>query len=134
LQVIFNFLCRVSAKQILLIDDDVPVGYINRTPLLLWLRNQWAVTTGRFSEIVHTMQITDLPYKSLKESVGELMKKLALLDKAISKNVQSDDWEINRDQLVALISKSQDIMDNVLKLTSQKNNINTGNLAQLGFG
>ncbi|MDR1485886.1 MAG: diguanylate cyclase [Planctomycetaceae bacterium] len=134
LQIIFNFLCRVSAKQILLIDEDVPVGYINRTPLLLWLRNQWAVTTGRFSEIVHTMQITDLPYKSLKESVGELMKNLAVLDEAISKNVQSDDWEINRDQLVALISKSQDIMDNVLKLTSQKNNINAGNLAQLGFG
>jgi two-component system chemotaxis response regulator CheY len=137
LQVIFNFLCRVSAKQILLIDDDIPVGYINRTPLLLWLRNQWAVTTGRFSEIVHAMQITDLPYKSLKESVGELMKELSLLDDTISKNTQSEDWEIDRDQLVALISRSQDIMENVLKLTSQtsqKNNINSGNLVQVGFG
>ncbi|MDR2344575.1 MAG: diguanylate cyclase [Planctomycetaceae bacterium] len=134
LRVIFNFLCRVSAKQILLIDDDVPVGYINRTPLLLWLRNQWAVTTGRFSDIVHAMQITDLPYKNLKDSVGELMKELSLLDEAISKNTLSEDWEINRDQLVALISRSQDIMDNVLKLTSQKNNTSSGNLAQLGFG
>jgi two-component system chemotaxis response regulator CheY len=133
LQVIFNFLCRVSAKQILLIDEDIPVGYINRTPLLLWLRNQWAVTTGRFGEIVHAMQVTDLPYKSLKDSVSELMKELSLLDEAISENVQSEDWEENRDQLVALISKSQDTMDNVLKLTSQKNNANSGNLAQLGF-
>jgi hypothetical protein len=101
------------------------------------LRNQWAVTTGRFSEIVHALQITDLPYKSLKESVGELMKELSLLDEAISKNTLSEDWEIDRDQLVTLISRSQDIMDNVLKLTSQrsqKSNMNSGNLVQVGFG
>jgi two-component system chemotaxis response regulator CheY len=133
LQVIFNFLCRVSAKQILLIDDGAPIGYINRTPLLLWLRNQWAVTTGRFNDILHETQMIDLPYKSLKDSVGELMSELALLDEAITKHSIAEDWVIDRDKLVALISKSQDIMDNVLRLTSQKTNANSGSLAQLGI-
>jgi diguanylate cyclase (GGDEF)-like protein len=38
-RVIYEFLCRVSIRRVIITDDGVPVGIISRGSLLLWFRN-----------------------------------------------------------------------------------------------
>ncbi len=133
LRVVFDFLCRVSARQILLMDDKTPVGFINRTPLLRWLRNRWANMTGRFEEIVPANSVRDIPYRDLQESIDALMKELVVLNE----NLAGDDAEhmsIDRNRIVTLISQSQDIMDQVLKYGAADTDDNICTMSQLGFG
>ena len=133
LKIVYDFLCRVSAKQILLTDGNMPVGFINRTPLLRWLRNRWANMTGKFGEIIPDNSVRDLPYKDLKESIDALMKELAVLNETLEVDGDEASARIDRNRIVTLISQSQDIMDQVLKYSAPNIDDDTGTLAQFGF-
>ncbi len=133
LRVVFDFLCRVSARQVLLVDGNTPVGFINRTPLLRWLRNRWANMTGQFAEIVPDNSIRDLPYKDLKESSEALMNVLAKLNETLADKSQ-ELQNADRNKIVTLISQSQDIMDQVLKHSAPGTGDTSGTLSQFGFG
>lgn len=39
---IFNFLCRTSIRQVILVDGPKPVGTIGRLSILRWMRKQWS--------------------------------------------------------------------------------------------
>lgn len=135
-QVVYDFLCRVSARQVLLMDGQTPVGFVNRTPLLRWLRNQWAVSCGQFEKVVPNTSVRNSVYNNLKATINELVKELEAMDANISDENPTDedhDWNFKRLRLVTLISQSQDIMDQVLKLSSRHGDGHSGSLAQLGF-
>lgn len=113
LRVVYDFLCRVSVRQVLLMDGKTPAGFINRTPLLRWLRNRWATMTGRFEQIIPVTSVRDLPYENLKESIHALMTELAVLSETLDGEATATPPD--RKRIVTLISQSQDIMDQVLK-------------------
>jgi two-component system chemotaxis response regulator CheY len=108
LRTIFGFLCRVAARQLLIVQDKAPVGFINRTPLLRWLRNHWATIHGNFEEIIPSTSVRGLPIHSLKNAVEALINELENFDGIV---VERPD----RTRLVTFISHSQDIMDQILK-------------------
>ncbi|MDR2115326.1 MAG: diguanylate cyclase [Planctomycetaceae bacterium] len=129
LKIVFDFLCRISARQILLVQGKTPVGFINRTPLLRWLRNRWAVFCGHFNEIVPIISVRDIPVQNLKDSIEVLMKELAVLDETLSNRDNDENWEKNRNRIVALISQCQDVMDQVLKYSASHSEPDSENLS-----
>lgn len=135
LRVIFDFLCRVSARQILLLDGKKPVGFVNRSPLLRWLRNQWAMVNGEYDKIIPVSQSVETHYKNLKRAIGEIMSELKKLDDALPQdgfNEENDSGD-NRTRLVMMISQAQDVLDCVLKHGSRTDDSEVGNMSQTGF-
>ncbi len=136
LRTVYDFLCRVSAKQILLMDGKTPVGFINRTSLLRWLRNRWASVTGRFAAIVPDNSVRDIPYQDLRESIDALMRVLTNLNATLT-DENGILPMVDRNRIVTLISQSQDIMDQVLKFSSpgveSLGGDSAGTLSQFGF-
>ena len=49
---IVDFLNRTSLRRVMIVQDDVLVGYICRTQLLCWLRNQWATNCDQHNDII----------------------------------------------------------------------------------
>ncbi len=133
LRVVYDFLCRVSARQILLVQDNVPVGYLNRTPLLRWLRNRWATRSGNFDKIVPITTARDTLLQNFKEAVEQLQQELGGLSESITVDRQKESWAIDRDRLVSLISQSQDVMDQVLKYSSSLPEDRSGFFSHRGF-
>lgn len=133
LRIIYDFLCRVSARQVLLLDGKTPVGYINRTPLLRWLRDQWASSSGAFDDIIPKNSVRETSYDDLLLAIRHLMEELNLLEQTVAKKEESPDEPVDRSRLVTLISQSQDLMDQVLKLSSSRPGNHFGNLSQLGL-
>lgn len=133
LRVIFDFLCRVSARQILLVHEKTPVGFINRTPLLRWLRNQWATASGLYDQIIPESSPSEAPFENLKSSIEALMDNLEKLDETISDDSDETFAGMDRSHLVTMISQSQDIMDYVLKYSAKENTGQSGNLFQTGL-
>lgn len=133
LRVVYDFLCRVSARQVLLMQDRTPVGFINRTPLLRWLRNQWAISCNRFDDIVPNSSIHEVPFQDLRSAMGSLKEELERLETLIDAGEREDVENRDRSRLVMMISQTQDIMDQVLKFSSIRPTGHSGSLSQLGF-
>lgn len=57
---IVDFLNRTSIRRVMIIQDERLVGYIDRTLLLCWLRNQWAVMSGKHADIISESQSQDI--------------------------------------------------------------------------
>jgi two-component system chemotaxis response regulator CheY len=133
LRTIYDFFCRVSIRQILIMDDKKPVGFINRTQMLRWLRNRWAVSCGtsEFSDIIPASATRELPFKNLHESVNSLIAALTDLDGMVDGDRLPNG--VDRMRLVSEISQSQDVMDQVLKYSTAGEDNTTGNLAQFSF-
>ena len=49
---IVNFLNRTSLRRVMIVQDGVLVGYICRTQLLGWLRDQWTMSSEEHSDII----------------------------------------------------------------------------------
>ena len=130
IRVIYDFLCRTSTRQILILDGKTPVGFIGRTPLLRWIRNRWATESNDFAMIIPNTSVRDVPYDRLSDSIDALQKELAVLQQTIH---DGPDANIDRNRIVLLISQSQDIMDQVLKYSSSNPTDNEGFLAQQGI-
>ena len=127
IRVIYDFLCRVSARQILIMDGKTPVGFINRTPLLRYLRNKWATQDADFAKIIPATSARDVPYEQLHDSIDALQKELSVLQQTITDGASTG---INHDRIVLLISQSQDIMDQVLKYSAANSLDNENSLSQ----
>ena len=130
IRIIYDFLCRVSARQILVVDGKVPVGFINRTPLFRWIRNKWATENGDFMSIVPNTSVRELPYHRLSESIDALQKELSVLQQTIGNDSEES---IDRNRIVLMISQSQDIMDQVMKYGGSQSVKDEANLVQEGI-
>ena len=112
---IVDFLNRTSVRRVMIVQDDVLVGYISRTPLLRWLRNQWAAGSGKFSDIIPEVSSREMLASNLRTAVDALKGELNNLDSIITDT--GDVMEIipDRGRMVSVVSQCQDIMDQVLK-------------------
>jgi len=85
LRVIFDFLCRVSIRQIVIVEKNCPVGFLSRSHLLRWMRNMWASVSKDFNSVfprdVITRRISDLK-DFIHLSQRELSDLLQLLERS----------------------------------------------------
>ncbi len=132
-RIIYDFLCRVTARQILILDGKTPVGFINRTALLRWIRNKWATESGQFEKIIPNTSVREMPYDNLWKAIDALQHELTVLTEMITDRNDNDSEEVDRSRIVLLISQSQDIMDQVLKFSSSSFVDLDDNLAQQGI-
>jgi diguanylate cyclase (GGDEF)-like protein len=113
---IVDFLNRTSVRRVLIVQGGILVGYICRTPLLRWLRNQWATVSGRYDDIIPDTSSRQSLTDSLRSAIGALKKELVNVDCLVA-----NDGEVvmpDRTQMVTRVSQCQDIMDQVLKYGS----------------
>jgi len=113
IQTIIDFLYRTSVRRVMIIQNDFLVGYICRTPLLRWLRNQWAMTSGHYDSIVPNLPTREV--LDLSASIKTLKEELADFDTIIMDKASAIP---KRTHLVSIISQCQDVMDQVLKYGS----------------
>ena len=123
IQKIIDFLYRTSVRRVMIVKNDILVGYICRTPLLRWLRNQWAVTSGHYDSIVPNIPTHEVLESNLSAAIEALKKELAGFDTTIADNPIADNHcrssvIPNRARLASIISQCQDVMDQVLKYGS----------------
>ena len=115
---IVDFLNRTSVRRVMIIQDGILVGYISRTQLLRWLRNQWAESSGQFNDIILCEPTREMLSSNLRTAIDSLKSELTHLDDIV---VDGDSAELSpqdRSRMVSVISLCQDIMDEVLKYGS----------------
>jgi len=118
IQKVIDFLNRTSVRRVMIVQDGILVGYISRTPLLRWLRNQWAMMCGRHDEIIPNSSSSEELTYSLSTAIAELTKELHDLDAVITTSGDQEFVIQNRTRIVSLISRCQETMDHVLKYGS----------------
>jgi diguanylate cyclase (GGDEF)-like protein len=104
LRKIVDFLSRTSIRRVMIFQDVALVGYIDRTLLLRWLRNQWAVKSGKHSDIIPDVPEQKTLVHNLHIAVEGLREELTNLD---SFATESDaDFEFHdRGRMVSMVSQ-----------------------------
>jgi len=120
---IVDFLNRTSVRRVMIVQDGMLVGYISRTQLLRWLRNQWATSSGRYHDIIPDLSnesLRGMLDSNLRTAVDLLKKELVHLEGVISDcgGTESAMSDLDRSRMVSSISLCQDAMDEVLKYSS----------------
>jgi CBS-domain-containing membrane protein len=115
---IVDFLNRTSVRRVMIVQDGVLIGYICRTPLLRWLRNQWAAVSGKYGDIIPKASSREVLTGNLRAAIDALREELTNVDMIVS-NEGAEDYVIqDRGRMVSLLSQCQDVMDQVLRYGS----------------
>jgi len=115
---IVDFLNRTSVRRVMVIQDGTLVGYICRTPLLRWLRNQWAAISGKHGDIIPDVSPHEGLTGNLRSAIDALKVALARFDNIIVDDDVEGGVMQDRRRMVLMISQCQDIMDQVLRYGS----------------
>ena len=106
---IVNFLSRTSARWVMIVHDGKLAGYINRSVLLRWLRNHWAVHSGLQDDIMPAIPSDNTIENNLGQAIDALKKELEC--------VSSDCPEITKQdrlRLIAALSRCQGMMNDFM--------------------
>ena len=126
LRVLFDFLCRVSIRQIVIVDENRPVGFLSRGHLLRWMRNVWASISEDFDSIIPA-ESSSRDFADFQESVDIMNRELNELVDALERADDEETWNSNRFRLTATISQLQDLMDQILRSNAlQSSGLGTG--------
>jgi len=110
---IIDFLNRTSVRRVMIVQNEALVGYICRTPLLRWMRNQWATVSGQYDDVIPDMSSRASLPGNLRAVIDALKEELANVDSAITSD---EEFAIqDRGRMVTMVSQCQDVMDQVLK-------------------
>jgi len=115
---IVDFLNRTSLRCVMIVRDGTLVGLISRTSLLRWLRNQWAMTTGQYNDIIPNVSTHDVMVRNLRSAIDALKEELTIFDSIATGSDNEDISMGDRGRIVAVISRCQDAMNQVLKCGS----------------
>ncbi len=118
LRVIFDFLCRVSLRQVVIVEGTKPVGFLGRGSLLRWMRSKWAALSENFEAIIPSGPGADRAISDIARSIQTLSERLDGLQKKIEIEDPNETWESCRFEIVSLVSQLQDMMDQVLQSCS----------------
>jgi diguanylate cyclase (GGDEF)-like protein len=114
IRTIVDFLNRTSVRRVLIVQEDRLVGYISRTPLLRWLRDQWTRCNGKQSDIIPEMPTREMSVNDLYTAVGALKEALADLDNIVA-NSSLGTVILDQERLASTVSKCQEIMKQVIQ-------------------
>ena len=125
---IVDFLNRTSVRRVMIVQDGALVGHICRTPLLRWLRNQWATASGKHCDIIPDASSREVLTDNLHIAIEALKAELTHVDSIVLDDGTKEDSTKedgtkefvmqDRRRMVSLISQCQDAMDQVLKYGS----------------
>jgi diguanylate cyclase (GGDEF)-like protein len=115
---IVDFLNRTSVRRVMIVQDGVLVGHVCRTPLLRWLRNQWAAVSGQHGDIIPNVPSYEILAGNLRSAIDGLKKELANFDAVITDDDMKEIAVQDRRRMISMISQCQDVMDQVLKYGS----------------
>ena len=115
---IINFLNRTSVRRVMIVQDEMLVGYISRTSLLRWLRNHWAMQSGQYNDIIPDVSSREMLADNLRSAVETLAVELANLDTIVTDDGSPEFVIQDRKRIVSVVSQCQDAMDEVLKYGS----------------
>ena len=113
---IVDFLNRTSVRRVMIVRDGTLVGYICRTPLLRWLRNQWAAVSGKHHDIIPNMPSHEVLTSNLRSAIDVLKTELTNVEDIVEENENSAVQD--RERMITAISQCQDVMDQVLMYVS----------------
>jgi len=114
---IVDFLNRMSLRRVMIVQDGILVGYISRIPLLRWLRNQWAMVSGRYSDIIADVSSREMSVCNLRTAVEALKEELVNLDNILTDD-NAESVIADHGRMVSVVSRCQDMMDQILKYGS----------------
>ena len=112
---IAEFLVRTSFNRVLIVKDEVLVGYICHTTLFRWLRSRWAIISGRHNDIIPNDFSSDVLISSLLTAADALKEEIVHLD---SVAIVGNDINLtirDREKMIAAVTQCRDAMDQVLK-------------------
>jgi len=115
---IVDFLNRTSVRRVMIVQDGVLVGHVCRTPLLRWLRNQWAAVSGQHGDIIPNVPSYEILAGNLRSAIDGLKKELVNFDAVITDDDMKEIAVQDRRRMISMISQCQDVMDQVLKYGS----------------
>ncbi len=93
IRTIYDFLCRVSIRRIVVVNDNCPVGTISRATLLRWFRNM-VLSRGLMSEeLLQSMGVNRSDGRS-QERLLETAKQLAFHASKMHNYVESEEEDV----------------------------------------
>ena len=124
LKAIYNFLVRVTKRQVLIVKDNKPVGYIASNLLLRWLRNRWALINSQMNDGVPPPdKMLQMPYL-IKHQVDYLLRQLDEIRAtfaAYKEELPQDETFGNITKIsetVSVASKAQEFIEKILILNA----------------
>jgi CBS domain-containing protein len=115
---IIDFLNRSAIRRVMIVRDKMLVGYICRSSLLRWLRNQWALMSGKHSDIIPDLSSRETFVNNLRTAAAALKEELVHLDEVITDNENTEGLQADHEHMVSVVSQCQDMMEQVLKYSS----------------
>jgi signal-transduction protein with cAMP-binding, CBS, and nucleotidyltransferase domain len=85
-RVIYEFLCRVSIRRVIITDDSIPVGIISRGSLLRWFRNLVLSRQNASQQRACLDDSTGARLSILKESLARILTEGQRLQKTLSQD------------------------------------------------
>jgi len=85
-RVIYEFLCRVSIRRVIITDDSIPVGIISRGSLLRWFRNLVLSRQNASQQRACLDDSTGARLSILKESLAGILTEGQRLQKTLSQD------------------------------------------------
>ncbi len=132
IQQIYEFLCRVSIRRVVIAKDNRPTGTISRGTLLRWFRNL-VITKGHWDLDVETSRPEgDDPYRS-KQRLAMTAKALGELALDLSQHLETDEEDLVP-YVVGGASRMQELVYDLLAYSRYANEGSTGAVAAFDRG
>ncbi|OHB66242.1 MAG: hypothetical protein A2V70_04990 [Planctomycetes bacterium RBG_13_63_9] len=119
IQMIYEFLCRVSIRRVVIIRDDRPVGTVSRGTLLRWFKNQ-VVAKGLIEGHHVPETIDDLDPHRSKERLAHTARELARQASQLYACFYEDADDL-MPQVVGAATRMQDLLDDLLAYSRYAN-------------
>ncbi len=129
--VVYDFLCRVSLRSIVIVKDNVPTGVINRSSLLRWVSNYMETRSDPLSE-----RVGQADYQSDAEVEASMNQSLSAITSHIRK--ESDRLDETNEKfsnevlpiVVSGASRIQELAIDLLAFSKQLNQTNQGGVSE----
>jgi two-component system, cell cycle response regulator len=123
MQAIFDFLCRVTIRRVVIVRDGRPTGVISRASLLRWFTN-WALS-HRDGRSDGDWPPNDAPAGRVRPRLTAAAAALVELAQRLLRELNDEEQEDPVPPVVAGVSKMQELMSDLLAYSRQIHRIDT---------
>ena len=123
---IYEFLCRVTIRNVIIVRDGVPTGFIGRGSVLRWIEN----ANGGMEDSIehhHAERVPDAPHKSvtINRAAEMLLQQAMQLRNAVA---DPDDSE-QLAYIVGGVSRMQELINDLLAASGHANRVEAATVA-----
>ncbi|MDR0328316.1 MAG: diguanylate cyclase [Planctomycetaceae bacterium] len=118
IRTIVDFFDRTSVRDVMIVQNNVLLGYIGHTQLLRWLRNQWAMNSGKYSDIIPEELPQEMFVNHVRSAIESLKEELAHWESAAAVTDNAQPVALNYERMVSVLFKCHEITDQALNFSS----------------